>query len=114
MYSEMVKGLQSQRIAVVCMMPTVDTPIPTGVAALRKDPAFRGKLHEVTAYATDNAETEFFRRMQVDRTLNAPVVLVFTPPGTYLGTFKATVSSKELAQKLHQSGKCNCSKCQHK
>lgn len=114
MYSDMVKGLQSQRIAVVCMMPAADTPIPAGVTALQQDPAFEGKLHEVTAYATDSSEAEFFRRMRVDRNLETPVVLIFTPPGTHLGTFEATVSGQELAQTLHRSGKCNCSKCQQK
>jgi hypothetical protein len=114
MYSDMVKSLQSQRIAVVCMMPTADMPIPAGVTALLQDPAFQGKLHQVTAYATDSSEAEFFRRMRVDQNLNAPVVLIFTPPGTHLGTFKATVSGQELVQKLHESGKCSCSKCQKK
>lgn len=114
MYSEMVKGLQSQRIAIVCMLPTQNTPTPAGVTALQQDPVFQGKLHEVKAYATDSAEAEFFRRMKVDLKLQAPVVLIFAPPGTYLGTFDGTVSGQELAQKLHASGKCNCDHCQKK
>ncbi len=112
MYSDMVKGLQSQRIAVVCMMPDADAPIPTGVKALQQNPAFEGKLHQVRACASDSSEAEFFRRMHVDPDLDAPVVLVFAPPGTHVGTFEATVSGQELAQALHRSGKCNCSKCQ--
>ena len=114
MYSDMVKGLQSQRIAVVCMMPAAGTPIPAGVQALQQDPAFQGKLHQVTAYATDSSEADFFRRMRVNRNLSAPVVLVFAPPGTHVGTFNATASGHEIAQKLHNSGKCTCSKCQQK
>ncbi|MGB6041956.1 MAG: hypothetical protein WBF93_02255 [Pirellulales bacterium] len=114
MYADMVKALQNQQIAVVCMMPAADTPTPIGVIALQQDPAFEGKLHQVTAHATDNAEAEFFRRMRVDQNLDAPVVFLFAPPGTHVGTFEATVSGHELAQKLHKSGKCNCSKCQHK
>ena len=113
-YANMVKALQSQRIAVVCMMPAEATPIPDGVTALQRNPAFKGKLHAVTAYATETEEAEFFRRMQVDPNLGAPVVLMFAPPGTHLGTFPSTVSGDELATKLHQSGKCNCSKCQKK
>ncbi len=113
-YAEMVKALQNQRIAVVCLMPSADTPIPAGVAALQKNPAFQGKLHEVKAYATDGAEAEFFRRMRVDPNLDAPVVLMFAPPGMHLGTYEATVGGDELAQQLHKSGKCNCSQCQKK
>lgn len=114
MYSEMVKALQSQQIALVCLKPNASTPTPAGVTALYRDPAFKGKLRGVNALATDKSETEFFRRMQVDRKLTAPVVLMFAPPGTHLGTFGPTVSGQELAQKLHKSGKCNCSKCQKK
>ena len=112
-YADMVKALQNQQIAIVCMMPAADSSIPSGVTALQQNPAFKGKLYEVRAYATEDAEAEFFRRMQVDPNLNAPVVLMFAPPGTHLGTFAATVSGDELAQQLHKSGKCNCSKCQH-
>ena len=114
LYSDMVKALQNQKIAVVCMLPTADAAIPVGVSSLQQNPAFQGKLHEVKANATDAAEAEFFRRMQVDTNLETPVVLMFAPPGTHLGTFEATVSGEELAQELHKSGKCNCSKCQKK
>ena len=113
-YSDMIKSLQSQKIAVVCLMPTVDTPVPSCVTALKQDPAFKGKLHEVKAYASDAAEAEFFSRMHVDQKLNAPVVLMFAPPGTHLGTFASTVSAEELAQTLPKSGTCNCDKCQNK
>ncbi|MDF1844498.1 MAG: hypothetical protein P1U77_24030 [Rubripirellula sp.] len=113
-YADMVKALQNQQIAVVCLMPTADTPIPAGVTTLQQNPEFKGKLHRVTAYATEVAEAGFFQRMQVDPTLGAPAVLMFAPPGTHLGTFDAAVSGEELAQELHKSGKCNCSKCQKK
>ena len=113
-YSDMVKALQSQKIAVVCLMPETTTATPVGVAELQKDPAFKGKLYEVKASATDEAESEFFRRMHVDRNLESPVVLIFAPPGTHLGTFDANITSNELAEQLHKSGKCNCSKCQQK
>lgn len=113
-YSEMVKALQNQKIAIVCMLPTADDAIPSGVSALQQNPAFKNKLHQVKAVATDSDEAEFFRRMQVDMNLETPVVLMFAPPGTHLGTFEATVSGEELTQELHKSGKCNCAKCQKK
>ena len=112
MYSDMVKALQSQKIALVSMMPAANTPLPPGVAALMQDPNFKSIVHPVKAYATDTNEANFFARMNVDRKLQAPVVMVFTPPGTHIGTFAGNVSGQQLAQKLHQSGKCNCSKCQ--
>ena len=112
MYSDMVKALQSQKIAVVSLMPAADTPPPPGVTALMQDPNFKTIVHPVKAYATDTNEANFFARMNVDRKLKSPVVMVFTPPGTHIGTFAGNVSGQQLAQKLHQSGKCNCSKCQ--
>lgn len=113
-YAEMVKALQSQKIAVVCLMPASQSQMPAGVAALLKDPAFKNKLYSINASATNAEEGEFFRRMHVDTTLDAPVVLMFAPPGTHLGTYQATVTGEELATQLHKSGKCNCSKCQKK
>lgn len=112
MYCEMVKALQSRQVAVVCLMPDANTPIPAGVTALQQDPAFKGRIHQVKASATDSSEAEFFRRMRVNRKLRAPVVLLFAPPGTHLGTFRATATGQELAQKLHQSGRCTCRECQ--
>ena len=112
MYSDMVKALQSQKIAVVSLMPAADTPPPPGETALMQDPNFKTIVHPVKAYATDTNEANFFARMNVDRKLKSPVVMVFTPPGTHIGTFAGNVSGQQLAQKLHQSGKCNCSKCQ--
>lgn len=114
MYADMVKALQNQKIAIVCLTPSANSPIPAGVTALQRDPTFKGKLYEVRASATDDTEAEFFNRMHVDRNMDTPVVLMFAPPGTHLGTFEATVSGDELAQQLHKSGKCNCSKCQKK
>lgn len=111
-YSDMVKALQSQRIAVVCMMPEKESSIPVGVMTLKLNPAFQGKLKIVKAYATDKAEAEFFRRMKVDSNLNEPSVLIFTPPGTHVGTFTAATNGAKLAQELHDTGKCNCSQCQ--
>ena len=114
MYADMVKALQNQKIAIVCLMPAADSPVPAGVTALQQDPTFKGKLYEVRALATDDTEAEFFSRMHVDRNSDTPVVLMFAPPGTHLGTFEATATGDELAQQLHKSGKCNCSKCQKK
>lgn len=112
--SDMVKALQSQKIAVVAMMPAADTPLPAGMTALMQDPSFKGVLHAVSACASDPSEASFFSRMQVNRNLQSPVVLMFAPPGRHLGTFPATVSGPQLAQALHQSGKCSCSKCKAK
>ena len=111
-YSEMVKALQTQRIAVVCMMPHANVQPPAGMTTLVQDPNFKGIVHPLTAYASDPAEASFFSRMQVNRNLKTPVVLMFAPPGTHLGTYPATVSGPQLAQALHKSGKCSCSKCQ--
>ncbi|MEM8667109.1 MAG: hypothetical protein AAGG48_06310 [Planctomycetota bacterium] len=113
-YADMVKALQNQKIAIVTLMPSADTRVPSGVTDLSQNPDFKDVLYQVKASATDPAEAEFFRRMQVDPAIKAPVVLVFTPPGTHVGTFPATYSGEELAQELHKSGKCNCSKCQQK
>jgi hypothetical protein len=109
-YAEMVKGLQSQKIALVCLMPSGETKVPKGVADFENDPHFKGRTLRVTAHADDPAEARFFERMQVKREMNGPVVVFFAPPGVYLGMFDAAVTREHLSKVIHDAGRCgpNC------
>jgi hypothetical protein len=112
-YADMVKSLQEQRIAVVCLLPAHGGAVPAGVPQLENDVNFHGRTHRVTAAANEQAETSFFQRMRIATDIKSPVVLLFAPPGVHLGTFDANVSGAALAQTLHSSGKCDCTKCRH-
>lgn len=110
-YSAMVKALQEQKIAVLCLQPAGDGTVPKGIPEFEADPAFRGHTHRVVAQAGDAAEARFFERMKVSRDITAPVVLVFAPPGVYVGKFDGQVRGAEIARQVHASGRCNCEHC---
>lgn len=111
--AEMVKSLQNQKVAVVCLHPAGSSDVPAGVRSLGKDSTLSPHLSFVSANADDAAEERFFQRMRVDREITEPVVLLFAPPGVYVGKYPANVSGTTLAKAIHASGKCNCQKCRH-
>jgi hypothetical protein len=113
-YSEMVKSLQSQKITVVCLQPARGGFVPDGVSQLEKDPNLKNYVVRISASADDAREARFFERMRVKPDIRKPVVLMFAPPGVYLGTFDEKVSGQELANTIHKSGKCSCKHCQSK
>lgn len=109
-YAEMVKGLQSQKIALVCLMPSGGGAIPKGIVDFENDPHFKGRTQRIIARSDDPAEARFFERMKVSRDLARPAVIFFAPPGVYLGTFDATVTREQLSKVIHDAGRCgpNC------
>ncbi len=111
-YAEMVKALQEQKIVLLCLLPAQGGAVPQGVAELEADAAFRGRTRRVIACADDPAEARFFERMHVPTSLTSPVTIVFAPPGAFIGKFEAAASGAVIAQKLHESGRCNCEHCQ--
>ena len=113
-YCKMVKKLQEQKITVVCLQPVRGGFVPAGVTQLEKDPNLKKYVVRVSASADDVREARFFERMRVKTNIRKPVVLMFAPPGVYLGTFNAEVSGQELANVIHKSGKCSCEHCQKK
>lgn len=112
--ASMVRSLQNQKITVVCLHPAGTTDVPAGVRALARDRTLGPQLAFVSAMADDPAEERFFARMRIERDIDATVVLLFAPPGAYVGTYSANVSSGTLAKAIHGSGKCNCEKCRHR
>lgn len=110
-YAVMVKALQEQKIAVLCLQPAGGGDVPKGIPEFESDPVFRGHTQRVVAQAGDAAEAKFFERMKVSRDITAPVVLVFAPPGVYVGKFDGQVRGAEIAKQVHASGRCNCEHC---
>ena len=113
-YSAMVKKLQEQKITVVCLQPARGRFVPSGVAQLEKDSNLKNHVVRISASADDVREARFFERMRVKTNIKKPVVLMFAPPGVYLGTFDSNVSGQELANTIHKSGKCSCKHCERK
>lgn len=113
-YSQMVKKLQEQKITVVCLQPARGEFVPDGVAQLEKDPNLKNFVVRISASADDAREARFFERMRVKTDITKPAVLMFAPPGVFLGRFDASVSGKQLADVIHKSGQCSCKHCQGK
>ncbi len=112
-YSEMVKKLQEQKVTLVCLQPATGGYVPADVTQLEADAHLKKHVVRVTAMANDAAEARFFQRMKVRTDIKTPVVLMFAPPGVYLGKFDASVSGQQLATLIHKSGRCSCEACRH-
>ncbi len=112
-YSEMVKSLQEQKLVVVCLQPRNGGTIPAGVGEFEALPAFHNHTRRITVQADDDAETNFFARMKVSPDITATTVVVFAPPGVFVGKFDDKVRGPAIAQAFHASGRCNCKECQH-
>ena len=113
-YSRMVKKLQEQKIAVVCLQPARGGFVPAGVTQLEANSHLKNQVVRVSASANDASEIRFFERMRVPADIQEPAVLLFAPPGIFLGRFDADVSGQQLADAIHKSGKCSCRHCQNK
>lgn len=113
-HADMIKAMQDQKIAVICFQPAGGGFVPSGVTAFEQDPDFQGQVQLITVAVDEPGEQSFFNRMKVNRNLRSPIVLLFVPPGTHLGTFNSNVSGEALAEKVHSSGQCNCEKCQQR
>ena len=111
-YSEMVKALQEQKIVVLCMQPANGGTTPAGIGEFAALPTFKGRTHQITVQADDQTEAHFYERMKLPTDLPATTVMVFAPPGSFVGKWDANVRGATIGQAVHQSGRCNCSECQ--
>jgi hypothetical protein len=50
--------------------------------------------------------------MKVSPDLAATQVIVFAPPGVFVGRFDDKVRGAAIAQAFHASGRCRCAECQ--
>ena len=110
-YCEMVKALQEQKVVLLCLQPSDGGFVPKGVTDFEADPHFNGRTYRLVVKAHDPGEQRLFERMKVRTDIKSPVVLIFAPPGAFLGRFDAGVTSRQLSSTIHKSGKCNCEKC---
>ena len=110
-HAEMVRTMQNGKIAAVCFQPAGNAFPPSGVQQFQQNPDFQGQIEVIRVGADEPGERNFFARLNVNPAINSPVVMLFVPPGTHLGTFPANVGGNQLAQKVHDSGQCNCEAC---
>jgi hypothetical protein len=113
--SDMIKALQQQKIALVCLQRAGSTEVPQGVADFEADPHFAGRTHVTVVSADDPAEAKFFARLRGNRTAAGPLVAMFAPPGAHIGTYNGTITAAQLSKAIHDAGKCgpNCKHHHH-
>jgi hypothetical protein len=113
--SDMIKALQQQKIALVCLQQGGATQVPKGVADFEADPHFAGRTHVTVVSADDPAETTFFAKLKGNRTATGPLVAMFAPPGAHIGTYDAKITAAQLSKAIHDAGKCgpNCKHHHH-
>lgn len=111
-YADVVLALQEGKIAVVSLVRDADSEPLAAAEQFMNSGDFKDAATHVKVRADDASEEEFFTRVKVDRNIDAAKMILFAPPGRYLGTFDATTSFETIAQKVHASGSCSCEKCQ--
>jgi len=110
-YADLVQALQKGKIAVVSLMPTADSsPLSVATQFVESD-EFADRVEHIEVNADDPAEENFFSRVKVERDFDDSKLVLFAPPGRFIGTFEGGTSFKSLTEKVHSSGSCNCEKC---
>lgn len=111
-YADVVLALQQGKIAVVSFVRDAESEPLATAGEFMNSSDFKDSAALVTVRADDASEEEFFARLKVDRNLETSKMILFAPPGRYLGTFDASTSFETISQKVHASGSCSCEKCQ--
>lgn len=111
-YAEVVLALQQGKLAVVSLVRDADSEPLDAAEQFMNSGDFKNAATHVKVSADDASEEEFFTRVKVDRNIDDAKMILFAPPGRYLGTFDASTSFEAIAQKVHASGSCSCEKCQ--
>jgi|SRR5579885_644687 hypothetical protein len=112
--AECMKGLQANRLVLLCVQTSAQQPVPQGVKDFQADPQFAQRTQVATVQLNDPNEASFFAHLQIDPQANAPVTVFMAPPGVLVGRFPPTASKAELSQALHKAGKCCDDKnCKH-
>lgn len=112
--AECMKGLQANRLVLLCVQTAAQQPVPQGVKDFQADPHFGQRTQVLTVQLKDPNEASFFAHLQIDPQTAAPVTVFMAPPGVLVGRFPPTASKAELSQALHKAGKCCDDKnCKH-
>lgn len=101
-----LKGLQENKIVLLCAKPTSESKIPVGVKQFKTDKSFNNRTTIVSVLASDEKEAGFLQQLQVPTDQNSSVVAFMAPPGVMIGVFNSDVSHATLATKLAEAGRC--------
>lgn len=105
--TECLKALQANKLVLIHLRRSEGEKLPKGIADFSNDPDFLKRTAILTVDSNDPAESSLLKDLEIDvRKKQSPNVAFFAPPGVLIGTFSAQVAKAELAQKLHEAGKC--------
>ncbi|HLA85250.1 MAG TPA: hypothetical protein VJL29_10680 [Thermoguttaceae bacterium] len=112
-----MKALQSRKLVFICVVdqpgPQGQATIPQGVEDFKADAKYARATEIVLVSASDKAEAEFLKEMQVDPSGPKPVAVFLAPPGAMIGKFDGKATKQQIVAKLTsaQSGCCPGGQC---
>jgi hypothetical protein len=104
--AQCLKAVQARKLVLLCVQPTPTAALPQGVRDFHADPQYRAASEIVTVQASDAAESDFLKRLQVPAQMTQSVTVLLAPPGTPLGTFTGAITKEQLINKLKASKSC--------
>jgi hypothetical protein len=105
--ADVTKALQEKKIVLVHVKQNEQSPVPFGAVELMADAAFKERTALVNVGLADAAEKRFVTDMEIKPTdVNGSMLVVFGPPGVFVGKFPANVTKDQIAAALHAAGKC--------
>jgi hypothetical protein len=105
--AECMKAMQDRKLVLVCIHASPIGQAPPAVADFQADPEFKDRIHVVSVRASDRAEADFLKQMEVQpASLKRPMMVFMAPPAVLVGKFTATATKAEMAAALHAAGKC--------
>jgi hypothetical protein len=105
--ADVTKALQDKKIVLVHVKKSEQSPVPFGVVELMADMAFKERTTLVGVGLADPAESRFVTDMEIKPTdVDGSMLVVFGPPGVFVGKFPANVTKDQIAAALHAAGKC--------
>jgi hypothetical protein len=108
-----MKALQSRKLVFACVVDQGQAVAPQGVQDFKADEKYSRATEIVLISASDKAEAEFLKELEVDPNGPKPVAVFMAPPGVMIGKFDGQATKGQIMAKLAsaQQGCCPGGKC---
>lgn len=102
-----IKALQDEKLVFICVKPSEKSSDSSALTEFAQDPLFKNRMVVLSLVASDAAESEFLRELQLAPSdVRDGQTVVMAPPGALVGTFPVTTSKDEIARAIADAGKC--------
>lgn len=104
--ADCLAAMQSRKIVLLCVQPTDSGTVPDGVKEFVADATYAPHTRVVKVRASDPAEADLLKSLQIDPRTSTPITALLLPPGRAVATFTGPVTKAHLVEKLKSSNAC--------